>query len=143
MVTADGESKPPEPLSGAQPDDAPRRVEGSPDDAGLFDSGRSAGFAWATEEARRGYLHPLSLEPGRPTRLLIEHAQAAFGGACVGERHAFVRGFVQGVAEFWRTYGREPPQGANTTALSFPAETSLSIRSPEPRTGSAPDSTTT
>jgi hypothetical protein len=104
LVDADDESKPPDPVIGCQPC-VPRLLEeGRPsDDARLFEAGRSAGFAWASDEARRGYLHPLPLEPGQPTRFLIEHAQAAFGGACVGERHAFVRGFVHGVSEFWRT----------------------------------------
>src|SRR5690242_10857981 len=66
-------------------------------------AGRKAGFAWAAEEARRGYLHPWRMDPARRMRIVINRARQAFHGRCAGERHSFLRGFVEGAAEFWES----------------------------------------
>jgi hypothetical protein len=70
-------------------------------DRGSWEAGRAAGLKWATDEARRGYRHPLNIEAPHKTRLLVGHARQAFGGLTQGRRHPFIRGFVAGVAEFW------------------------------------------
>ncbi len=67
------------------------------------EAGRKAGLAWASEQARRGYLHPWRLEPGQRMRIVINRARQAFHGRCVGQRHSFLRGFVEGAAEFWES----------------------------------------
>src|SRR5437762_10247927 len=67
------------------------------------EAGRAAGFAWAEDEARRGYVHPVSHVPN--ARIVIEHARRAFGGMTHGRPRAFIRGFVQGVSEYWRSHG--------------------------------------
>src|SRR5260370_31244823 len=66
------------------------------------EAGRVAGLAWASAEARRGYLHPINIESPTSTRLLVGHARQAFGGLIHGRRHPFIRGFVEGAAEFCR-----------------------------------------
>jgi hypothetical protein len=68
------------------------------------EAGRAAGFAWAAEEARRGYLHPMDDMPYAKARIVIEHARHAFGGLTHGRPRAFIRGFVQGVSEYWRSH---------------------------------------
>src|SRR5437879_4062267 len=68
-----------------------------------WEAGRTAGFAWAEDEARRGYVHPVSHVPN--ARIVIEHARHAFGGMTHGRPRAFIRGFVQGVSEYWRSHG--------------------------------------
>jgi len=92
----------------------------------LREEGRAAGFDWAADEARRGYLHPLELEQDQRMQIVIEHARAAFGGRCRGRPRDFIRGFVQGVAQFWSVRGRETADPGS--ALAFPCETAL-IRS--------------
>lgn len=66
--------------------------------------GYQAGRNWALEEAEAGYLHPLEVSTGRAAtvRMLLEHAPQVFSGICRGRSRAFIRGFVQGVADFWR-----------------------------------------
>ena len=71
------------------------------------EAGRSAGLAWAADEARRGYLHQVKIGEGQKTRVVIEHARQAFSGLCEGREHSFIRGFVQGVAEFWQAANLE------------------------------------
>jgi hypothetical protein len=61
---------------------------------GLWQAGRAAGYRWAADEATRAYSHPLTLDPADRTKLVIEHARQAFGGRCVDQPHAWVRGFV-------------------------------------------------
>src|SRR5262245_8032190 len=63
--------------------------------------GRKAGLTWALDEVRRGYSHPWRIEPGRRMRIVINRARQAFQGRCVGQRHSFLRGFIEGAAEFW------------------------------------------
>ena len=70
-------------------------------DADTREAGRAAGFDWAADEAQRGYLHPVILNDAPQLRILIDHAHTAFGGRCRGRRRAFIRGFVQGVADYW------------------------------------------
>ncbi len=67
-------------------------------------AGRAAGFAWAAEEARRGYLHPMDDMPYAKARIVIEHARDAFGGLTYGRPRAFIRGFVEGVSNYWRAH---------------------------------------
>src|SRR5262245_28323979 len=67
------------------------------------EAGRKAGLAWASDEARRGYLHPWRMEPGHRMRIVINRARRAFQGRCVGQRHSFLRGFVEGAADFWES----------------------------------------
>jgi len=72
-------------------------------DQDTWEAGRAAGLDWAADEARRGYRHPISVEPNKTTRLLIDHARQAFGGLTYGRRRPFIRGFVAGAAEFWHS----------------------------------------
>ena len=119
-------------MNADQTDKAPDEVAAAAADSEgvkrLREEGRAAGFDWAAEEARRGYLHPLELEQERRIQIVIEHAQAAFGGRCRGRPRDFIRGFVQGVAQFWRVRGRETADPGKT--LAFPCETAL-IRTEE------------
>jgi len=72
----------------------------------LWHSGAAAGAQWAYEELKRGYAHPLTVESARTQRMLIEHAREAFGGRCRGKPRLFIRGFIHGVAQVWRTHGQ-------------------------------------
>src|SRR5262249_57408620 len=49
------------------------------------------------------YLHPWRMEPGQRMRIVINRARQAFQGRCAGQRHSFLRGFVEGAAEFWES----------------------------------------
>jgi len=82
----------------------PRSPGGAPPDvpADSWEAGIAAGFAWASEEAERGYLHPLIVHSPQTAKIVIEHAHEAFGGRCRGRPRLFIRGFVHGVSEFWR-----------------------------------------
>jgi hypothetical protein len=88
------------------PLERPDALAGPPRDSQTdsWEAGRAAGLAWATDEARRGYLHPVSEVPNSKVRIVIEHARDAFGGLTHGRPRAFIRGFVQGAAEFWRSH---------------------------------------
>jgi hypothetical protein len=98
-------------------DHVPQALPSSPPDENLGtlielnadsrEAGRAAGFAWAAEEARRGYLHPMDEMPYAKGRIVIEHALQAFGGLIHGRPRAFIRGFVQGVSDFWRSHSSE------------------------------------
>lgn len=100
----------------------------------VWEQGRASGFDWAAAEARRGYLHPLEIPEGTRAQIVVEHAQEAFASLCRGRPRPFIRGFIQGIAQFWSLRNGETgcPE---TTALGFPCETALIPVRPPPRLG--------
>jgi hypothetical protein len=80
----------------------------------LWHSGVAAGEQWAFEELSRGYAHPLHVESAQTERILIEHAQDAFGGRCQGKPRLFIRGFIHGVAQVCRSIGKDDAKGPET-----------------------------
>src|SRR5262245_37179341 len=105
--------------------------------------GRKAGLLWASDEAQRGYSHPWRIEPGRRMRIVIHHARQAFQGRCVGQRHSFLRGFIEGAAEFWDLQNGQPAsrgasseQPAKATRALLPA---AAVRPSAPQVPSVPE----
>jgi hypothetical protein len=84
------------------------------------EAGRKAGLEWASDESQRGYLHAWRIDPGQRMRIVINRARQAFHGRCVGQRHSFLRGFVEGAAEFWESKRVASASGAGRFAR--PAE---------------------
>jgi hypothetical protein len=82
-----------------------------------WEAGREAGLKWAADEARRGYLHPLTVKSPQQSRMLVHHARQAFGGLTHGRRHSFIRGFVAGVAEFWQAHEESARRVSSDTDL--------------------------
>jgi hypothetical protein len=66
-------------------------------------AGRADGYQWAQEEAERGLLHPLEVDPhdGGSMRILLPRTAHLFGGMLEGKGGPFLWGFVFGASEFW------------------------------------------